>query len=548
MWYAEHALVLTEQAALEAITYDGANDKGIDLFVVDDENERVVIAQGKYKQKGDYRPKEGELLTLTKSTDWFEDIEALRKEGRADLVAAAEEYALALAKGYSVEYQYVFMGQATKELTDREAMENRQGADSEPLRRITIVDLDLLQSIHETRDIRVPEATLSLAPGKNFTQHGQYGEALVATVSGKDFRLLYDRFHDALFARNVRLFLGTRKGGVNAGIADTLASAEQRGFFWAYNNGLTVVCRDFDLAPDGSAVTLKDFSIVNGCQSTVSIWHAGAPADEVDILVRFIAAPEGIVDDVIYFTNSQTPIKRWELKAQSKVQKRLQQAMADEPNPYYYALRRGEVRTLEPKARGRFTRDGRFHSIQHDVLAQYLGAFRGLPYVAYKDKGRLFGEHYDSVFPQDITVDEALLAWRCAEAAYEQVQRNLVAALNEGRELEATMLKRGGVIFTVGVMALLLQQRNGANYLSHVDRSFVTSKKTLERLSAYARVSVVLYQQVTRAMLSGSGLSGLAAVLRTQDSYPLLRQGIQEEWEIRSIEREWVAALPSFGG
>ncbi len=48
LWYAVEALDLDQDSAHEAVSYDGGNDKSIDLFHIDDEFERVIIAQGKY--------------------------------------------------------------------------------------------------------------------------------------------------------------------------------------------------------------------------------------------------------------------------------------------------------------------------------------------------------------------------------------------------------------------------------------------------------------------------------------------------------------------
>jgi len=55
-WFATQILEIDEMAALEAISVEGSNDKGIDLFYVDDDNERIIIGQGKYTANLDYRP------------------------------------------------------------------------------------------------------------------------------------------------------------------------------------------------------------------------------------------------------------------------------------------------------------------------------------------------------------------------------------------------------------------------------------------------------------------------------------------------------------
>jgi hypothetical protein len=51
-WFATGILELSEDDAREAISVEGANDKGIDLFLVDDDDGRVILAQGKYSLAG----------------------------------------------------------------------------------------------------------------------------------------------------------------------------------------------------------------------------------------------------------------------------------------------------------------------------------------------------------------------------------------------------------------------------------------------------------------------------------------------------------------
>ena len=305
-----------------------------------------------------------------------------------------------------------------------------------------------------------------------------------------------------------------------------------------------MVCDHFPVDEEAHVVELSNFSIVNGCQTTVSLTNAGAAADDAEVLTRFIAAPERLIDNIIFFTNSQTPVRGWELRGQDKIQKRLQAEMATGERPWYYSVRRGEARALSKEERASFTHDGRFHVIPHDALGQVLAAFRSLPYVAYKDKGKIFSNNYEAVFPYDLTVEEALLAWRAGEAANRVVSVALHDAIEDGDDVETMMLKRGGKLFTVATMAQILAERNGPNYVKNLKREVVTSKKTLERLATYAQVAVVWYIQATRQMVGGGGLQQLSSILRTQDSYPQLRRAINEQWRVQSIAKQWVEALP----
>ncbi len=274
MWLAIEYLGLDENDAFEAVSVDGGNDKDIDLFFVDDDIERVVIGQQKFNKAGKYKGDKNELLGLIHTTDWLKDPEAFAREGRPDLEDAARAYQKALAEGYSVEYVYSYCGPANKEVLDTARQFNVSEAGNLPSRFCKVMALDTLRMIHEesiNQSTRVGECEITLS--EYFQESGAYGEAIVSTIDGEQLRRLYQEHGDRLFDRNVRLFLGARKGGVNAGIQETLESPTERRNFWAYNNGLTFICDDFTPPSDGK-MTLHNFSIVNGCQTTVSLANA----------------------------------------------------------------------------------------------------------------------------------------------------------------------------------------------------------------------------------------------------------------------------------
>ena len=65
-----------------------------------------------------------------------------------------------------------------------------------------------------------------------------------------------------LLARNLRYHVAGRD--IDNAIKETIASDPDS--FWLKNNGITVICDDFEI--DGKDVRLKNFSIVNGGQTT----------------------------------------------------------------------------------------------------------------------------------------------------------------------------------------------------------------------------------------------------------------------------------------
>jgi hypothetical protein len=161
------------------------------------------------------------------------------------------------------------------------------------------------------------------------------------------------------------------------------------------------------------------------------------------VLARFIAVPETeVVDSIIKFNNSQTKIRDWDLSSQDRNQKRLAKLLAQDPHPFFYELRRGEWNHLPPEEKQRFTRSGKSQIIVPDVLAQRLAAFKKRPVVAYKDKSALFTTHGRIVFPQDLRVEEVLLAWHAGEAAEAAVAAAVAEAKGQKDGIQLRILTR----------------------------------------------------------------------------------------------------------
>lgn len=541
-WCATNILELADDDAREAISIEGANDKGIDLFWVDDDEGRVIIAQGKYSSGFAFYPKQAQVSKLESSLNWLVNPEALRRDGKADLAQAGEDYIQAVQNGYGVELWFLYAGPKCPNIEKHIGVFNQNPEHLQKRRAMRHYHLDMLRAIWEelegsSRRIEAEDVAIQGGNGLPFT--GSFGKAYVASIPANEIVRLYDKYEEHLFDRNVRLFLGVRKGSVNAGIAETLTDDKGRGNFWAYNNGMTFVCDDF--VPGTSAVTLKNFSIVNGCQTAVSL--AQGPKDklaDVSVLARFIAASAEIVDDVIRFTNSQNPIRTWDIASQDKTQRRLKTEFSRLSKPYIYLTRRGSRPKGDLK---RFREDGRLRQIRIDVVGQYAAAFRGYPVLAYKYKALIFSKDHDTVFPPDVRVEDVLFQWTCGEVC-KAVVKARIAGLNTN---EARIVKKGGTLFLLAVMARVLALRNGATYIKGMTEATIASKGGAARLKKYAEYAMDKYVQ---AVLDQADIEKeeLTTLVRSREFFEKVIARIERAYATDARGTKWLnEALPKVG-
>jgi len=166
------------------------------------------------------------------------------------------------------------------------------------------------------------------------SENGFYTTYL-AFVSGAMLADLYEHHKTRLLEMNVRVFLSQRVS-VNKGIRDTIRN--EPGMFGAYNNGITVYAESLETTflDDGSLALsiVDDFQIVNGGQTTASLYHTRkaykSNLDDVFVQMKIMvihesAKPEDmnestrlsdlLVPKIGKFSNSQNRVQMSDLRA-----------------------------------------------------------------------------------------------------------------------------------------------------------------------------------------------------------------------------------------
>ena len=137
----------------------------------------------------------------------------------------------------------------------------------------------------------------------------------------------------SVFDENVRVYL-TSRNRINGRIVES-ALSDSRSEFWYLNNGITMTCEavEYQRGIRAPIISMKGVQIVNGGQTSHALFEA-AQADQdrikdVLLLARIYETkiPE-ISQRVAESTNSQTPIRSRDLRANDEMQRKLEESFS----------------------------------------------------------------------------------------------------------------------------------------------------------------------------------------------------------------------------
>jgi hypothetical protein len=150
-------------------------------------------------------------------------------------------------------------------------------------------------------------------------------DCYLAIVPGEILAKLYKEFSNELLESNVRAFLG-QAGKFNKGIRDTIRTKPQ--MFLPYNNGITATAESVETKfIDNQLVITKlnDFQIVNGGQTTASLYHTQKKFKDADLSKIFVQMKLTVIKDkeqknievpnISRFANSQNKVSELDLSS-----------------------------------------------------------------------------------------------------------------------------------------------------------------------------------------------------------------------------------------
>ena len=230
-----------------------------------------------------------------------------------------------------------------------------------------------------------------------------YRSYLVA-MPGELIADLYARYGTRLLEQNVRAFLQARNKA-NKGIRTTIL--EEPSMFFAYNNGITATASSVEIREDDGRTAikaLKDLQIVNGGQTTASLFHARRK-EKADLSDVFVQMKLTIIDDdrvedlvprISQFANTQNTVNAADFFSNHPFHIRMEEfsrriwapAVGDEQleTHWYYERVRGqydeEQARLDAPTKRRFLKQNpKSQLVRKLLLAKFENVWDGDPVV-----------------------------------------------------------------------------------------------------------------------------------------------------------------------
>jgi len=315
-------------------------------------------------------------------------------------------------------------------------------------------DIYKLRRLYAGLDEEIDEKTVALSY-LNCAEYSGPIDAIVGNVSAHNLKQTFKDVVPTVYDVNLRTPLGSTK--INKEMRNTLAAADNK-YFWYYNNGITILCKKYELDTQNKTVHITSPRIVNGAQTTDTIIKSNIKAeDNIALMVRIIAALPGsnqideqlsknpdVLQDIYLsiarFTNSQNPIELPDFRSNEEVQRRLHTNFKE--LGWFYEHRRGQWENCLDK--DTYRKNGKPLRIKMTDLAQRWFAFDGSPAIAIREKLSLFEEegHYKKIFMLSRDVKEYLIAY----LFFEQIQERLKDKIKKAKDDAEKAIEAGNKI------------------------------------------------------------------------------------------------------
>lgn len=490
-WYASTLLGIDEDEAIDAASVDGPEDNGCDFIYIDNDQKIIYVLQGYVSDRPDRSAGIKKWNALIAAVANINDPISFRHGGRQDIYELLAEIDVS---AYSLVFGLITLA-AKSDQIGRQLETTVRSRTYGPDATFFYEHQESLYDkfvIARAADRNVSDDTISFI-GSVSEIKGDYGQAIVGAVPASELARLHKEYQNQLFEGNVRLFIGERKGGINEKIVETAQS--RPGEFWALNNGITIVADSFEKISDNK-YALRRFSVVNGCQTTVSLSRAierSADANKAQVLVRVVGAKKALLTDIVRYNNTQNPVKLAAVRLLDPIQESLRSAFST--IGYSYAPKQEGAKTLKSPDR-----------IELDRITQYLASMSDDTVLeAVAKKAELFDRSYKSIFPRGLKPEKVMLAWLLAQEV--ETERSLLISAQELSDdlIMKAILGIHGTPWGIYVANALIE--NSGSDMSKLSLRRMASPDFKGALSKYAKKAMELYSEIAVNIVTTSDLT-----------------------------------------
>jgi len=315
-----------------------------------------------------------------------------------------------------------------------------------------VIDLNFINEYNNSRGHREPllidfrrdfDAKIEVieaAKGENFSSY-------LCVLSADILYDLYRSHSSRLLEKNVRSFLQFNVEA-NKGIRATIRENPKK--FIAYNNGLTITATKATMSIYKKKTyleTLTDFQIVNGGQTTASLYFSrkeGLDISEIKVMAK-INVVEGededelndLISNISRYSNTQSRVSPADLRSRSPqlraIKSLSESTITPSGNKWFFERVKGEFNTKlrmagdhKTSQKNKYPADRRFSK---EELAKYYISWGVQPYNVKKGGEKVFRYFIETISPEDATsikIDRVfyerliskIILWRQMEKIY----------------------------------------------------------------------------------------------------------------------------------
>jgi hypothetical protein len=266
------------------------------------------------------------------------------------------------------------------------------------------IDLDITEF--------APGGLPALPAGIGRTEYAAY----LCVVPGTLLAKIYERYGSRILEGNVRAFLSAR-GNVNKGIRRTIRT--EPGRFFAFNNGITATATKVELGPSGSIVRILDLQIVNGGQTTASLYNTHeqdhASLDDIFVQMKLSVLPpdiaEVMIPEISRYANTQNKVSEADLFANHPFNRKVEELSrhawapgrtAGQMTHWFYERARAQYQTEQIKLtaaqkRTFLSQNPKDQVITKTDLAKFENTWRRLPHIVSEGAQKNFVKYAEAI-------------------------------------------------------------------------------------------------------------------------------------------------------